>query len=52
MSVHLETLAHGQVRHAEQAGARAAIVYDDVYESLIIMSKPQDHPDPGIPSVL
>eukprot|EP00983_Pelagomonas_calceolata_P011189 360150-Pelagomonas_calceolata.AAC.14 len=41
-----------QVRHAEQAGAQAAIVYDDLYESLIIMSKPQEHPDPGIPSVL
>ncbi len=29
----------------------AAIVYDDVYESLIIMSKPKGHPDPFIPSV-
>ena len=42
---------HSQVRHAEQAGASAAIVYDDVYEALIIMSKPRDHPDPGIPAV-
>lgn len=40
-----------QVRNAEGAGAIAAIVYDDVYEPLIIMSKPPDHPDPGIPSV-
>ncbi|KAF5842769.1 hypothetical protein DUNSADRAFT_5141 [Dunaliella salina] len=40
-----------KVRHAEQAGAQAAIVYDDLYESLIIMSKPLEHPDPGIPSV-
>lgn len=40
-----------QVRHAQQAGASAAIVYDDVYEALIIMSKPRDHPDPGIPAV-
>jgi hypothetical protein len=39
------------VRHAEAAGAIAAIVYDDVYEALIIMSKPRDHPDPGIPAV-
>ena len=30
-----------QVRHAQDAGAVAAIVYDDVYESLIIMSKPR-----------
>lgn len=37
--------------HAQAAGAIAAIVYDDVYESLIIMSKPYGHPDPGIPSV-
>lgn len=40
-----------KVRHAEAAGAAAAIVYDDVYEALIIMSKPRDHPDPGIPAV-
>ena len=40
-----------QVRHAEEAGAAAAIVYDDVYEALIIMSKPRDHPEPGIPAV-
>jgi E3 ubiquitin-protein ligase RNF13 len=36
---------------AELAGASAAIVYDDVYEALIIMSKPRDHPDPEIPAV-
>mmetsp|Transcript_28984 Transcript_28984/g.63944 ORF Transcript_28984/g.63944 Transcript_28984/m.63944 type:complete len:201 (+) Transcript_28984:222-824(+) len=40
-----------KVRHAQEAGAAAAIVYDDVYESLIIMSKPKGHPDPEIPSV-
>ncbi|WIA31843.1 hypothetical protein OEZ86_002709 [Tetradesmus obliquus] len=40
-----------KVRYAEAAGAAAAIVYDDVYEALIIMSKPRDHPDPGIPAV-
>lgn len=40
-----------QVRHAEEAGAAAAIVYDDTYEPLIIMSKPAGHPSPGIPSV-
>jgi E3 ubiquitin-protein ligase RNF13 len=39
------------VQHAADAGAVAAIVYDDVYESLIIMSKPRGHPDPLIPSV-
>lgn len=36
---------------AELAGASSAIVHDDVYEALIIMSKPRDHPDPGIPAV-
>lgn len=40
-----------QVHNAELAGASAAIVYDDVYEALIIMSKPRDHPDPDIPAV-
>ena len=40
-----------QVKHAEEAGAAGAIVYDDVYEALIIMSKPRDHVEPGIPSV-
>lgn len=29
----------GQVAHAEGAGAMAAIVYDDVYEPLILMAK-------------
>ena len=34
------------------AGAAAAIVYDDVLEALIIMSKPKEHKgEPGIPSV-
>lgn len=39
------------MRHAEQAGAAAAIVYDDAYEPLIIMSKPAGRVSPGIPSV-
>ena len=39
------------MKHAQEAGASAAIVYDDVYEALIIMSKPRDHAEPGIPSV-
>ena len=29
----------------------AAIVYDNVYESLIVMSEPPGHTDPVIPSV-
>lgn len=40
-----------QVQNAQQAGAVAAIVYDDTFEPLIIMSKPFGHPDPGIPAV-
>ena len=28
-----------QVKHAQEAGASSPIVYDDVYEALIIMSK-------------
>ncbi|KXZ55788.1 hypothetical protein GPECTOR_2g1338 [Gonium pectorale] len=40
-----------KVMNAQAAGAMAAIVYDDLYESLIIMSKPKGHPDPDIPSV-
>eukprot|EP00775_Hariotina_reticulata_P009675 gene9675-9833_t len=40
-----------KVRNAELAGAAAAIVYDDTYEALIIMSKPRDHLAPGIPAV-
>ena len=39
------------MKHAQEAGASGAIVYDDVYEALIIMSKPRDHPEPGIPAV-
>jgi len=39
------------VRHAEAAGAVAAIVYDDAYEPLIIMSKPVGHESPSIPAV-
>ena len=40
-----------KVRHAEEAGAAAAIIFDDIYESLIIMAKPPTHPSPAIPSV-
>jgi E3 ubiquitin-protein ligase RNF13 len=40
-----------KVRHAQQAGAAAAIVYDNAYEPLIIMSKPAGHASPGIPAV-
>ena len=47
----LEQVCPRQVKHAEDAGASGAIVYDDVYEALIIMSKPRDHAEPGIPSV-
>ena len=44
-------MGHMQVRHVEEAGAIAAIVYDDVNEALIIMSKPRDHAETGIPAV-
>ena len=40
-----------QVMHAQLAGAAAAIVYDNVYESLILMSKPPGHDDPSSPAV-
>lgn len=40
-----------QVQNAQQAGAIAAIIYDDTFEPLIIMSKPLGHPDPAIPAV-
>lgn len=40
-----------KVHNAQQAGASAAIVYDDTFEPLIIMSKPLGHSDPGIPAV-
>ena len=40
-----------QVRNAESAGASAAIVYDNIYEALIIMAKPLGNPDPLIPAV-
>lgn len=40
-----------KVHNAELAGAIAAIVYDDTYEPLIIMSKPRGRADPGIPAV-
>lgn len=40
-----------KVRNAQQAGAIAAIIYDDTFEPLIIMSKPLGHEDPAIPAV-
>lgn len=43
--------ACSQVMNAQLAGAVAAIVYDDFYESLIIMSMPKGHTEPDIPSV-
>jgi PA domain len=46
-----QALPQLQVRHAQQAGAAAAIVYDNAYEPLIIMSKPAGHTSPGIPAV-
>ena len=39
------------MRNAESAGAVAAIVYDNVYEALIIMAKPLGNPDPDIPAI-
>lgn len=42
---------HLQVRNAEDAGAIATIVYDNIYEALIIMAKPLGNPDPSIPAV-
>lgn len=40
-----------KISNAAEAGAIAAIVYDDVYEPLIIMSKTSENPDPEIPAV-
>jgi E3 ubiquitin-protein ligase RNF13 len=40
-----------KVRNAEEAGAVAALVYDDLYEGLIIMSKSAENEEPRIPSV-
>ena len=40
-----------KVRNAEEAGAIAALVYDDLYEGLIIMSKSTENEEPRIPSV-
>ena len=40
-----------KVANAEKAGAAAVIIYDDFYEGLIMMSKPVEDEDPGIPSV-
>ncbi|KAL3140089.1 hypothetical protein ABBQ38_004369 [Trebouxia sp. C0009 RCD-2024] len=40
-----------KVQNARQAGAIAAIIYDDTFGPLIIMSKPLGHPDPAIPAV-
>ena len=39
------------MQNAQDAGAIAAIVYDNEYEPLIVMSKPIGHPDPAIPAV-
>ncbi|KAL4424011.1 hypothetical protein ABPG75_001312 [Micractinium tetrahymenae] len=39
-----------KVAHAEQAGAIAAIIYDDVFEPLVLMAKDPRHPDPFIPA--
>lgn len=39
------------MQNAQQAGAIAAIIYDDSFEPLIIMSKPLGHPDPAIPAI-
>ena len=39
------------MQNAQQAGAIAAIIYDDSFEPLIIMSKPLGHLDPAIPAV-
>lgn len=40
-----------QVMHAQRAGAWAVIVYDQIYEALITMSKPPGSPDTSIPAV-
>lgn len=40
-----------KVRNAQNAGAIAAIVYDDIYEPLVVMSKPPSSPDSSIPAV-
>lgn len=40
-----------KVHNAEASGASAVIVYDNVDGPLVIMAKPGDHPEPGIPAV-
>lgn len=40
-----------KVENAAKAGAAAAIIYDDLYEGLLVMSKPDKGEDPPIPSV-
>jgi hypothetical protein len=40
-----------KVENAAKAGAAAAIIYDDIYEGLIVMSKSEDGEEPTIPSV-
>lgn len=40
-----------KVRHAEAAGAVAAVVYDDMFEGLLVMAAPAGNLEPGIPSV-
>lgn len=39
-----------KIRYAEEAGAIAAIVHDDVAEPLVVMAKRPSSPHPGIPS--
>lgn len=40
-----------KVDNAAKAGASAAIIYDDMYEGLLVMSKPEEGEEPSIPSV-
>lgn len=40
-----------KVENAAKAGAAAAIIYDDLYEGLLLMSKSEEDEEPPIPSV-
>jgi len=40
-----------KVQNAAKAGAAAAIIYDDMYEGLLVMSKSEEGEEPTIPSV-
>lgn len=40
-----------KVRNVEKVGASAVIIYDDVFEGLILMSSPEGREAPGIPAV-